>query len=130
MKMNVYISEYYVYFVILDLGLDVNILTKKTWEIMGKPKLVWSPVYILLENESKMSMIGLVPHLPVEVEGLKTYVDFDVIEIVNNTSPYTALLGINWEMENLVIINFKKRMMTFENHDARVLAPLDPLEGR
>jgi hypothetical protein len=30
--------------VILDLGYDVNVLPKKTWDMMGKPKLVWSPI--------------------------------------------------------------------------------------
>ena len=30
--------------VILDLGSDVNILPKNSWEQMGKPKLVWSPI--------------------------------------------------------------------------------------
>ena len=42
MRMNVQISEYYVDVVILDLGSNVNILTKKTWKMMGKAKLVWS----------------------------------------------------------------------------------------
>ena len=37
MRMNVHIGSYDVDSVILDLGLDVNILTKKTWEMMGKP---------------------------------------------------------------------------------------------
>jgi hypothetical protein len=27
---------------ILDLGFDVNVLPKKTWEMMGKLKLIWS----------------------------------------------------------------------------------------
>jgi hypothetical protein len=29
---------------ILDLGSDVNILPKKMWENMGKPKMAWSPI--------------------------------------------------------------------------------------
>ena len=37
MRMNVQIGDYDVYSVILDLGSDVNILTKKTWDKMGKP---------------------------------------------------------------------------------------------
>jgi hypothetical protein len=32
--------------VMLDLGSDVNILPKKSWEVMGKPKLVWSPIQL------------------------------------------------------------------------------------
>jgi hypothetical protein len=30
--------------VMLDLGSDVNILPKKSLELMGKPNLVWSPI--------------------------------------------------------------------------------------
>ena len=59
-----------------------------------------------------------------------TYTHFDVIDIVNNTNPYHALLGIGWAMENLTIISFKKMIMTFENCDTRLIAPLDPLEGQ
>ena len=58
------------------------------------------------------------------------FVDFDLIEIVNNTSPYPTLLGVGWEMEKLAVIIFKKRTMTFENHDTRVIAPLDPSRGQ
>ena len=34
--MNVQVGDYYVDSVILDMGLDVNILMKQTWERMGK----------------------------------------------------------------------------------------------
>ena len=36
--------------VILDLVESMNIFCKKTWELMGKPKLVWSPIQIRLAN--------------------------------------------------------------------------------
>ena len=72
--------------VILDLGSDVNILTKKTWERMGKPQLVWSIVQLRLKNQAKVSPIGRVSHLLVEVEGLKNYAGFDVIESVNESN--------------------------------------------
>jgi hypothetical protein len=37
-KFNAQIGEYDVDNVILDLGLDVNVLPKKTWEMMGEPE--------------------------------------------------------------------------------------------
>jgi hypothetical protein len=37
--------------VMLDLGSDVNILSKKSWELIGKPSLVWSPIQLWLENQ-------------------------------------------------------------------------------
>ena len=64
------------------------------------------------------------------MEGLKKYIHFDVIDIFDNTIPYHALLGIDWVMENLAVINLKKRTMTFENCEVRVISLLDPLEGK
>ena len=48
--MNSHIGDYDMDFIILDLGSDVNILTRKTWELMGNPQLVWSYVNIILSN--------------------------------------------------------------------------------
>ena len=44
MRLNVQIGEYDMTDVILDLGSDVNVLTKQTWEQMGQPALDWSPI--------------------------------------------------------------------------------------
>ena len=41
---NTQIGDYDIEFIILDLGLDVNILTRKTCKIMENPKLVWYPI--------------------------------------------------------------------------------------
>lgn len=38
------IGEYKMDQVILDLGSDMNVLLKKTWEHMGRPALQWSPI--------------------------------------------------------------------------------------
>ena len=92
--------------------------------------MVWSLIRLRLANQVEASSIGRVPHLPIELEGLNTYVEFDVIEIVDESNSYPALLGIGWENDNLVVINFKKRVMNFETHDIWIIAPLDPLEGQ
>jgi hypothetical protein len=39
-------------------GTDVNVLPKQTWEMMGKPKLVWSLVQLRLMNQHKIVSIG------------------------------------------------------------------------
>ena len=92
--------------------------------------MVWSLVQLQLENKARVSSIGRVSHLLVEVEGLKTYVDFDVIEIIDESNSYLVLLGFAWANDNLAVINFKKRVMTFENRDMWIIAPLDPNEER
>ena len=84
--MNVHIGDYDVGSIILDLESDVNILKKQTWENMGKPQLVWSPVQLQLSNQARVSSIGRVQCLLVEVEGMRTYADFNVIEVVDEGS--------------------------------------------
>ena len=44
MRLNAQIGDYDMDEVILDLGSEVNVLTKQTWELMGKPKLHYSPI--------------------------------------------------------------------------------------
>ena len=92
----------------MDLGSDVNILTKKTWQLMGKPTLGWSPVQLQLANQVKVQPIGRVSNLVVDVEGMKTHDDFDVIEVVEGGGSYLVLLGIGWDNDRMVVINFKK----------------------
>jgi hypothetical protein len=43
---------------ILVLGFEVNFLPKYTWELMGKPKLVWSLVQLRLANQHKIVPIS------------------------------------------------------------------------
>ena len=64
-----------------------------------------------------------------DIEGLRTFADFEVINIVYDTNPYLALLGINWVIGNQTIIKFKRRIISFEDDEMRVVAPLYPLEG-
>jgi hypothetical protein len=115
--------------VMLDLGSDVNIFPKKYWEVMGKPKLVWSPIQLWLANQYKIYPIGRLEQVEVNIEGVKTKVDFEVIEIMDESDPYPALLGIDWAFDNNVVLNLKKRQMSFETDTLHVVTPLDPYEG-
>ena len=40
------------------------------------------------------------------------------------------MLGLEWAFENLSIVNLKKRQLVLEQGDLRVIAPLDPKDGR
>ena len=53
-----------------------------------------------------------------------------MINIVDNTNPYPTLLGIDWAIDNQTIINFKKRILSFEDDEMMVVAPINPLEGQ
>jgi hypothetical protein len=52
-KMTTELGKYEMEGIMLDLGSDVNIFPKKSWELMGKPKLVWSPIQLRLANQYK-----------------------------------------------------------------------------
>ena len=68
--MNSQIGDYDMDFIILDLGLYVNILTRKTWESMGNTRLVWYSLQLCLANQSKVLPIDRLTQVPVKVEGL------------------------------------------------------------
>jgi hypothetical protein len=73
--------------------------------------------------------IGRLKGVTVDLDGVRTNADFEVIEIVDGTRPYPTLLGLDWEFDNQAIINLKMRKMTFELGEYRVISPLDPSEG-
>ena len=68
--------------------------------------------------------------VPINIEELCTFAYFEVINIVDDTNPYPTLLGIDWDIDNQTIINFKKRILSFEDNEMRVVSPIDPLEGQ
>ena len=54
MRLSAQIGDYDMDEVILDLGFEVNVLTKQTWELMGRPKLSYSPIQLKLSNQQKV----------------------------------------------------------------------------
>jgi len=128
MRLSVRIGVYEMDQVILDLGFDANVLMKQTWELMGKQKLQWSPIQLRMENQQNIFPLVRLPGITVDIEGVHTISDFELIEIVDNSNPYPALLGIDWPFGNMTIINMKRRQMIFEGNNMRVIVLLDPLE--
>jgi hypothetical protein len=51
----------------------------------------------------------------VDMDGVRTMEYFEVIEIVDGTTPYPTLLGLDWEFDNQVVINLKTMKMNFES---------------
>ena len=129
LRMTTQIGDYDMDYIILDLGSNVNILTCQMWEIMGKPPLEWSQIQLRLSNQAKVIPVGRQGQVEVDLGGLRTFMEFEVIDIIDDTTPYLALLGIDWEIENQAIINFKRRILSFEDDEMWVVTPLDPLEG-
>jgi hypothetical protein len=113
----------------LDLGSDVKILPKKTWEALGKPRLTYFPIQLRMEIQYYIFSIGRLENVEIDVVGVNTIDDFEVIEIMGDKDPYPALLGIDWAYENYAVIDLKKDTMTFEADGIKVVKPLDPYVG-
>jgi hypothetical protein len=82
-----------------------------------------------MANQQAMSPFGLLEHVPVYIDGIRTFAYFEVIEIVDDRCPYPMLLGIDWDFNNLTVVDQKKTRMTFEGNGLKVIAPLDLDEG-
>jgi hypothetical protein len=93
--------------IILDLGSEVGVLANKTWQCMGDPTLGYSRVQLKLENQHRVLSIGRLKGVTVDMDGVCTKADFDVIEIVDITTPYPSFLGLDWEFDNQAINNLK-----------------------
>jgi len=64
-----------------------------------------------------------------DLDGVFTMEYFEVIDIVDNTTPYQTLFILDWKFYNQAIINLKTQKVIFESREYRVIAQLDRLEG-
>jgi hypothetical protein len=104
-------------------------MTKQTWALMGKLKLIYSPIILRMANQQAVIPFGILEHVPMDIDGVRTFPDFEVIEIVDDSFPYPTMLGIDLAFNNSTVVDLKKRRITFERDGLRVIAPLDPYEG-
>jgi hypothetical protein len=124
-RLNDNIGDFNMGDIILDLGSEVNVLPKKTWKFMGEPTLGYSHVQLKLENQHRVLPISRLKGVRVDLDGVCNKKDFEVIEIVDDTTPYPAFLGMDWVFDNQAIINLKTRKMIFESREYRVIASLE-----
>jgi hypothetical protein len=127
--MNANIRDFNMVDIILDIGSTFNVLPKKTWQCMGEPTLGYSHVQLKLANQHRFLPIGRLKGVTVDLDGVHTKAYFEVIEIVDGTTPYPVLLGLDWTFDNQAIINLKTQKMTFDSGEYRVITPLDLSEG-
>jgi hypothetical protein len=125
-RLNENIGDFNMGDITLDLGSEVNVLPKKTWKFLGEPTLGYSPVQLKLANQHRILPIGRLKGVRVDLDGVCTKEYFEVIEIVESTTPYPTLLGLDWALDSQIIINLKTTEMTFESREYRVIAPLYP----
>jgi hypothetical protein len=93
--MTVEITCYEMDGVMLDLYSDVNIFPNNSWELMGTSNLVCFPIQLRLENQYTIYPIGLLEQVKVNIEGVKTKDDFEVIDIMDDFDPYPFVHDID-----------------------------------
>jgi hypothetical protein len=50
LHLSAQIGDYDIDYVVLDLGSEANVMTKQTWALMGKPKLIYSHIRLMIAN--------------------------------------------------------------------------------
>jgi hypothetical protein len=61
---------------------------------------------------------------------VRSVVDFEFIEIMDDSQPYPTFMGLEWAFYNHGIINPKRREMIFEVGDLKFTTPLDATKGK
>jgi hypothetical protein len=94
-RLNANIGNFNMGDIILELGSEVNVLPKNTWQCMEELTLGYSPVQLKLSNQHRVLPIGRLKGVTTYLDGVCTKADFKVIEIVDDLTPYLALLGLD-----------------------------------
>jgi hypothetical protein len=86
--------------IIFHLVSDVNILPKRTCEMMGDTKLLWSYVQLRFLNQHNIVSIGRLTCVPMNIYGVHNMVNFEFNEIVDDSQPYPTLMGSEQTFNN------------------------------
>ena len=69
-------------------------------------------------------------NVTVDVEGLRTYAEFEVINICVLHESLSCVIGNILGHRQLDHRKFKKSILSFEDEEMRVVSPIDPFEGQ
>jgi hypothetical protein len=80
----------------LDEETQVNTMTEETWEILGKPTVVYSLGRIGLFKGKMITLCERVINVPIIVHGTSNEEEFKVIQFVGDSTPFPLLLCKTW----------------------------------
>jgi hypothetical protein len=81
---------------VLDEETQVNIMTKNTWEAIGRPTMIPSLGGIGLFKGKLINLCGKLTQILMNANGTSTEEDFEIIKFIENNTPFTMLLGKPW----------------------------------
>jgi hypothetical protein len=70
----------------------VNVMTKRTWEILGKPSMIPSLGRIGLFREKLITLCERLTQTSMSVHGTSTKEEFEVVKFIVNNTPFSMLL--------------------------------------
>jgi hypothetical protein len=80
----------------LNEGIPMNIMTKITWETLGRPALVPSLGTIRLFKGKMVILCGRITQIAMTTHGTSTEEEFEVIIFIKDHVPFPSLLGNIW----------------------------------
>ena len=80
----------------MDEETQVNIMTERTWEILGKPSMIPSLGGIGLFRGKLINLFGRLTQTSMSAYGSLKEEEFEVVKFIENSSPFAMLLGKTW----------------------------------
>jgi hypothetical protein len=81
---------------VMDEETSVNIMTEKTWEAIGRPVMIPSLRGVGLFRRKLVNLCGNLTQIPTNVNGTSIEEDFEIIKFIEDSAPFTMLLGKPW----------------------------------
>jgi hypothetical protein len=81
---------------VLDEETQVNIMTERTWETLGKPAMIPSLGGIGLFRGKLINLCGKLTQISMSTNGTSTEEEFEVVKFIENNAPFAMLLGKPW----------------------------------
>jgi hypothetical protein len=78
---------------VLDEETQVNIMTERTWDILGNPAMVPSLGGIGLLRGKLITLCGRIAQTYMSAHGTSREEEFEIIKFVENNAPFAILLG-------------------------------------
>jgi hypothetical protein len=94
-KFEVRIGDFDIDFA-LDEETQMNIMTERTWETLGRPIMVPSLGKIWLFKGKMVTLCGRITQIAMSTHGASTEEEFKVIKFIEDHAPFPSLLGKIW----------------------------------
>ena len=85
---------------------------------MKRLKLQPSPIQLRMKNLHKIIPMGKLQGFSTDIDGARVFIEFEVIEMIDDNNMYHVLLGFGQAYEMDAIINLKKSVIFQNQHVA------------